>query len=463
MAFAGLALFVSIGVVLVRVKRLAKGDDAEVWDVLRESLLGSSFAMPQTELTDANVEARWQNAAQSVARQAPEGVSRPVSPGAGGGLSYHVSSKHHMRRGDDSEIHVMFGQTHLRELRPASWKQQVIGKGSYGVVFRATWRGQQVAVKELNLPEQPDDTGDLARDTFKKRVQATTESFVQEVSVCCDLAHPNLVRMLGYSAKPTSKGEGLLLEFPSGKALDAQLYVEGWRPTPLQVLKAAIDIARGVEYLHTAFEGEHGRNPIMHRDLKSPNLLLASPPPRGAMDPHTTIKITDFGACRKRPANFLYLEFWSDRWSLVLRVAGLTRDKEMEEAAMQTGMMTGCGSVLWMAPEILLAGKYNEKIDVFSYAMCLVELVDGRLPWSGLCSAAEVPHKVTRKTRPQHQLKRAEGSMAQLIKDCWHHNPSSRPTFKAICERLEEEAEAKGLDCGKQVFIPRTSEDQGSD
>ena len=125
------------------------------WDVLRESLLGSSFAMPQDELTDVDVEARWQNAAQSAARQigpldGAQGVSRPVSPGAGGsGYQTATSSRHHKRRGDDSEIHVMFVQTHLRELQPASWKQQVIGKGSYGVVYRATWRGQQVAVKEL--------------------------------------------------------------------------------------------------------------------------------------------------------------------------------------------------------------------------------------------------------------------------------------------------------------------------
>ena len=52
----------------------------------------------------------------------------------------------------------------------------------------------------------------------------------------------------------------------------------------------------------------------------------------------------------------------------------------------QTVMMTGCGSVLWMAPEILLGETYNEKIDVFSYAMCLVELVGCTLPWRGLCA-----------------------------------------------------------------------------
>lgn len=84
----------------------------------------------------------------------------------------------------------------------------------------------------------------------------------------------------------------------AGKALDEQLYEEGWQPTALQSLKAAIDIARGMEYLHSAFEDpQHGRrNPIIHRDLKSPNLLLSRRPPRSAMDPDTTLKISDFGS-----------------------------------------------------------------------------------------------------------------------------------------------------------------------
>ena len=144
---------------------------------------------------------------------------------------------------------------------------------------------------------------------------------------------------------------------------------------------------------------------------------------------------------------------------------GLSRDKKLAETYQETAMMTGCGSVLWMAPEVLLGHRYNEKIDVFSYAMCLIELVDGRLPWSGLCSAAEVPHKVTRKTRPQHQLDKAEGIMKKTIADCWHHNPSRRPTFKQIREDLEAEAEKRGAleQWGGQIFIPRTSDDQGSE
>lgn len=95
------------------------------------------------------------------------------------------------------------------------------------------------------------------------------------------------------------KGACLVIrqEYMGGKALDEQLYEEGWQPTSLQALKAAIDVARGMEYLHSAFEDpQYGRrNPIIHRDLKSPNLLLTRPPPRSAMDLDTTLKISDFG------------------------------------------------------------------------------------------------------------------------------------------------------------------------
>ena len=67
-------------------------------------------------------------------------------------------------------------------------------------------------------------------------------------------------------------------------------------------------------------------------------------------------------------------------------------------------MMTGCGSALWMAPEMLLGQNYNESVDVFSYAMCLVELIDCNLPWTGVCPAAAVVSRVTAGRRPLKQL-----------------------------------------------------------
>merc|ERR1712093_444809 len=99
-------------------------------------------------------------------------------------------------------------------------------------------------------------------------------------------------------------------------------------------------------------------------------------------------------------------------------------------------MMTGCGSVLWMAPEILLGKKYNEKVDVFSYAMCLVELIDCNLPWAGTATSAEVPNRVTKNRRPDNQLRKATDQMESLISRCWQENWRQRPSFDEIVLEL---------------------------
>ena len=85
------------------------------------------------------------------------------------------------------------------------------------------------------------------------------------------------VRLMGYATK-----DGLMLvqELMLGQALDKQLYVEKWVPTTAQVIKVATDVAVGMEYLHTAFlDLDSHSKPVIHRDLKSANLLLTAPPP----------------------------------------------------------------------------------------------------------------------------------------------------------------------------------------
>ena len=96
-----------------------------------------------------------------------------------------------------------------------------------------------------------------------------------------------------------------------------------------------------MEYLHTCFQNDDSKQdqPIIHRDLKTPNLLLLARPVEGE---EILVKIADFGLSRDKALDCVHYQ--------------------------QTAMMTGCGSVLWMAPEILLGETYNEKIDVFSCA-----------------------------------------------------------------------------------------------
>ena len=116
-------------------------------------------------------------------------------------------------------------------------------------------------------------------------------------------------------------------------------------------------------------------------------------------------------------------------------------------------MMTGCGSVLWMAPEILLGETYNESVDVFSYAMCMLELISTNLPWQGgktKVDSTQVPFRVTRNERPTWQLRKGRDGrsvdtgdfMNTLIQDCWKKEGAQRPDTREIAEWVDEQYNA---------------------
>ena len=389
-----------------------RGAHTELAGVLRESFIGQDN-LPARQLTALDVPARWVKAA-AAANQVASGWSQ-ASPSSSSGLSSlqrtastESGLSRRLAKHSDNAIHVMFTSEHVCELQPPGWMSRPLGSGSYGVVYRASWRSLNVAVKALKLPERQLKASAAAEAKLKQKVEDVLFDFVAEIEVCCDLNHPNLVRLLGYAEKPTLF---IVQELCEGGSVDQQLYVEGWRPTAAEVIKAAHDIAQGMEYLHTAYNAPDNvhAQPIIHRDLKSANLLMVAPPLSGRQ---LQIKITDFG---------------------------LSRDKGLDsENYSQTLMMTGCGSVLWMAPEILLGQPYNETVDVYSFSMCVLELISCKLPWSGLARGAEVPNQVTGGVRPNKQLgSTVDPRMRQLLSDCWDQTPSKRPDFTSIILRLE--------------------------
>jgi hypothetical protein len=64
-------------------------------------------------------------------------------------------------------------------------------------VQRASWRGQELAVKIITLPPEPDALSAEARRLLKRTLRQVTDDFQSEVEICCDLVHPNLVKLLG--------------------------------------------------------------------------------------------------------------------------------------------------------------------------------------------------------------------------------------------------------------------------
>jgi hypothetical protein len=310
----------------------------------------------------------------------------------------------------------VFTNEHVGLLRPHGWRNQIVGRGAFGIVYKAEWNGREVAVKEIVLPQEPHDATAAAKRLLRDNTRKVKAEFVKEAQISGKHSHhPNLVRLLGWADEPNLY---LVQEFLRGQSLHSQLYVEGWQPAPAEVLQVAFDVARGMTHLHEAFDA-----PVIHRDLKSANLMLTAPP---VDDPSFVVKITDFGLTRESHAD-----------------ATMT-------ASTVGGGGGAAGTVLWMAPELVLGeGSYDEKVDVFSYAMCLIELINREKPWQGSGVRQETisVHLVQGK-RPEHQLERAHTELKGLIRDCWHRDASRRPAFSGITARVEamlgvEEAAAR--------------------
>ena len=149
----------------------------------------------------------------------------------------------------------------------------------------------------------------------------------------------------------------------------------------------AIEIARGMNYLHTF------PIPVLHRDLKSLNIL---------MDEGFRPKIADFGWTRKM-------------------------------AEKMTGKI---GTYQWMAPEVIKSQKYTEKADVFSFAIILWEIASREPPYRNVGGAQVSLDVVNNDLRPQIPKSTPE-PFVKLMKKCWDRLPDKRPSFKEIIREIE--------------------------
>lgn len=139
--------------------------------------------------------------------------------------------------------------------------QEIIGVGGFGKVYRATWRGREVAVKAAR--QDPDED-----------ITATAESVRQEAKLFSMLRHPNIIALHGVCLREPNLC--LVMEFARGGSLNRALAAaaapgagaaRGGRRIPPHILvNWAVQIARGMLYLH-----DQAIVPILHRDLKSSN------------------------------------------------------------------------------------------------------------------------------------------------------------------------------------------------
>ncbi|KAG4152149.1 hypothetical protein ERO13_D04G104400v2 [Gossypium hirsutum] len=250
-----------------------------------------------------------------------------------------------------------------------------IGAGSFGTVHRAEWNGSDVAVKILM--EQ-----DLYAERFKE--------FLREVAIMKRLRHPNIVLFMGAVTQPPNLS--IVTEYLSRGSLFRLLHKPGVREVldERRRLSMAYDVAKGMNYLH------RHNPPIVHRDLKSPNLLV---------DKKYTVKVCDFGLSRLKANTFL-------------------------------SSKSAAGTPEWMAPEVLRDEPSNEKSDVYSFGVILWELATLQQPWGNL-NPAQVVAAVGFRGKRLDIPRDLNPQVAAIIEDCWANEPWKRPSFSNIMERLK--------------------------
>ncbi|KAE9336874.1 hypothetical protein PR003_g12284 [Phytophthora rubi] len=263
---------------------------------------------------------------------------------------------------------------------------QLLSRGGFGVVYSGLYGGRRVAVKML-LPET-------------RRSISHVVDLLAEVKMMASMEHPHIVEFIGV-AWDSLTNMCVVSEFMAGGDLKALLsdYEEQEYPMGFsrEKLKIALHIAHALTYMHSL------EPPIIHRDLKSKNVLL---------NERLDAKLTDFGTSRER---------------------------------VNESMTGGVGTCLWMAPEVMIGDKYDDKADMFSFGVVLSELDTHASPYWH----AKDPNDSTRQMPEPAILqmvaigklhvkfsKEAVKAVVELGNSCVSLDPKARPTASEALYKL---------------------------
>ncbi|KAF5466829.1 hypothetical protein F2P56_016719 [Juglans regia] len=251
---------------------------------------------------------RWKNSKNSNEKEAGKGMSQ--SP-----MMVRFNS---LMMLDKKSAVAIFDYQSLEAATNNFHESNVIGEGSSGRIYKACFDEKSLAaVRRI--------------DGFRLGME---REFENEVNCLSKIRHQNIIELLGYCIDGESRF--LVYEMVEKASLETQLHgsTRGSGLTWHLRMKIAVDVARGLEYLH-----EHSNPPVVHRGIKSSNILL---------DSNYNAKLSDF----------------------LLAVTSDTENKNIKIS----------GTSGYLAPEYLSDGKLTDKSDVYAFGVVLLELLMGRKP-----------------------------------------------------------------------------------
>ncbi|KAI6006208.1 kinase-like domain-containing protein [Pisolithus orientalis] len=255
------------------------------------------------------------------------------------------------------------------------WKK--LGSGSFGNVYRGSYLGIEVAIKEV----LPSNSYNVAK-YFEREWRLMKES-----------RHPNVVLYLGLSRAPPPDGRIFIVSEYIENGNLRMYIVDKTNPFPWRLrISFATDIARAIAYLHA--------RKCIHRDIKGENLLVTT---------NGRLKITDFGFARIAARN-----------------------------AEESKRLTFCGTDSYMSPEILLGKEFDLPTDIFSMGVIFCEIAarkvadEEHFARTGSTFGID-PDEVRRLANPG-----CPPAFLALCLDCIANDPAARPTTRAILDRLRD-------------------------
>uniref|UniRef100_A0A3B4GPT0 Mitogen-activated protein kinase kinase kinase 12 n=1 Tax=Pundamilia nyererei TaxID=303518 RepID=A0A3B4GPT0_9CICH len=263
------------------------------------------------------------------------------------GKAYSTEHKHN---------HEESWEVPFEEISDLQW----VGSGAQGAVFLGKFHGEEVAVKKV-------------RDIKETEIKHLRK-----------LKHPNIITFKGVCTQAPCYC--ILMEY----CAQGQLYEvlrAGRKITPSLLVDWSMGIAGGMNYLHL--------HKIIHRDLKSPNMLITH---------DDLVKISDFGT-----------------------------SKELSDKSTK---MSFAGTVAWMAPEVIRNEPVSEKVDIWSFGVVLWEMLTGEIPYKDVDSSAII-WGVGNNSLQLPIPESCPDGFKILLRQCWNCKPRNRPSFRQILLHLD--------------------------